>query len=173
MDFTYHFQVGPVPHGERSSGPFSDAGHRKHRRTWKWRRKKGAGGMAQMMLGKKQTPVPVQIVIELLELPHQQPPLEQLLLQPQRQGLSERSETVRRKGEVGLKQTLEFQERFVVERHHVQLVWAGAGGFQARADRLMRESRIVLLAGEAFLLGSSDDLPVIHQRGRAVVVISG
>src|SRR6266853_480538 len=64
-------------------------------------------------------------------------------------------------------------ERFVVERHHVQLFRAGAGGFQARADRLMRESRIVLLAGEAFLLGSSDDLPVIHQRGRAVVVISG
>src|SRR6266487_6021528 len=50
MDFTYHFQVVPVPHGKRSRGPFSDAVHREHRRTWKWRRKKGARGMAQMML---------------------------------------------------------------------------------------------------------------------------
>src|SRR6266513_6528335 len=93
--------------------------------------------MAQMMLGKQQAPVPVHIVIELLELAYDQSPLEQLLFQPQRQGLPKRSQSTRSKSEVGLQQTLEFQERFVVERHEIQLFGTGAGGFQARADGLM------------------------------------
>ena len=95
--------------------------------------------MTQMMLGEQQAPVPVRIVIELLKLAYEQSPLEQLLFQPQRQGLPERSESARSKGEVGFKQTLEFQERLVVERHQVKLARAGTGGFQARADGLMRE----------------------------------
>src|SRR5205809_6323137 len=111
--------------------------------------------MAQMMLGKQQAPVPVHIVIELLKLAYEQSPLEQLLFQLQRQGLPERSESARSKGEVGLKQTLEFQERLVVERHQVKLAGTGAGGFHARADRLMGRPRIALPAGEAFRLGSS------------------
>src|SRR6266480_3238690 len=98
--------------------------------------------MAQMMLGKQQAPVPVQILIELLELAHQQAPLEQLLFQPQWQGLPERSKSMRSKSEVGLQQTFEFQERLVVERHQIQLAGTGAGGFQARADGLMRKPRI-------------------------------
>ena len=44
---------------------------------------------------------------------------------------------------------------------------------QAILQRAPREARVVLLAGEALLLGGRHDSSVHHQRGRAVVVERG
>jgi len=38
---------------------------------------------------------------------------------------------------------------------------------------MMGEARVVLLAGEALLLGRRDDAPVIEQTGSAVVIEGG
>src|SRR6266850_149992 len=171
MDLPYDFQVAPVPQGERGGGPFAHAVHREHRGAREGRRKESAGGMTQMMLGKQQAPLPIDLVIELRELIRQQAPLEQFLLDPQRQRLPERCEPPRGKREIGLEQTLELQEWLVVERHELQIAGTGRGRFQAPSDGPVRKPRIVLLPREALLLRGGNYLPVFYQRRGAVVVI--
>jgi hypothetical protein len=99
--------------------------------------------------------------------------LEELVLHPHRQRGAERAEAARREGEVGLEQPLELEERLVVEGDVVDLGELRAGRFQAGADRLVREGRVVLLAREALFLRGGDHLAVAQQRRGAVVVVRG
>ncbi len=75
----------------------------------------------------------------------------------------------RREREIGLKQPLEFQERLVVE-HHIIDVWSGAALPQDEIDGVVGKAGIVLLAGEALLLGCRDDVAILDQRRGAVMV---
>ena len=96
--------------------------------------------------------------------------LEQLLLDPDRQGVPERREATRREGEVGLEQALELQERLVVEGDVIDVLGRDSGRLEAIARGVDREAGIVLLAREAFLLRRCDDLSIHHQRRRRVVI---
>jgi hypothetical protein len=52
----------------------------------------------------------------------------------------------------------------------VDVVEPRAGLVQAIADGVVRKRSIVLLAGEAFLLGGRHGMAVLDQRSRAVVI---
>jgi len=101
------------------------------------------------------------------------PRQEQLLPHPQRHAHQEELESTRRVRDVGLQQPLELQERLVVERHVVDLLGGDARLAQAVFDRMRRESMVVLLACEAFLLRRGDDHAVANQRGGAIVIEGG
>src|SRR5690606_18521303 len=107
---------------ERRRRPLADAVHRQHGGAIERRRVKGARGVAQVMLGEQQLLPPVDVVVEPLELAHEQAFLEQLLLEPYGQRGLERCEAARREREVRLEQALELQERLVVERDAVELL---------------------------------------------------
>src|SRR5580704_12053311 len=124
------------------------------------------------MLAEQQALLPIEVGLPALHLVAQQRLLEQLLLQPQRHGHTERVEAARRVGEVGLEQTLELQERLVVESDVVDVGQLDAGRVQAVLHSVLREARIVLLAGEALLLRGADEMAVLDQRRRAVMVES-
>ena len=71
MDLADDFQVAPVSQGKRGGGPFAHPVHGEHGGTLERRREKGAGSVTQMVLGKQQAPLPIDLVIELRELARQ------------------------------------------------------------------------------------------------------
>ena len=77
-------------------------------------------------------------------------------------------EAAGREREIGLEQPLELEERLVVERDMVDLAERDAALRQAIGERVMRETRIVLLAREALLLGGGDDLRRRRQSAAAL-----
>ena len=123
-----------------------------------------------MVLAEQQPLLPVEVGLPTLHLVAQQRLLEQLLLQPQRHGHAERVEAPRREGEIGLEQPLELQERLVVEGDVVDVAELHADMVEAVLHRVLGEAGIVLLAGEALLLRGRDQMAVVDQRGRAVVI---
>jgi hypothetical protein len=74
---------------------------------------------------------------------------------------------------IGFQQSLELEEGLVVERDLIHLGKRNAGLGQAIVQRVERKSGVVLLAREALFLCGSDDVAVLEQGGRAVVVIGG
>ena len=72
--------------------------------------------------------------------------------------------------QVGFEETLEFEERLVVESDVVEVLGLEAGLGQAVGDCLVRELVIVLAAGEPFLLGRSDEFAIDKQDGCRIVV---
>ncbi len=113
---------------------------------------------------------PIVVRGKAFQLLAQQPLLKQLFLEPDRQRHAERGETPRREGEIGFEQPLELEERLVVEDDVIDVAGSDFGFVQAILDGVTRETRIVLLAGEALLLRGCDDPPVGYQGRRAVVV---
>src|SRR5262245_53608048 len=96
--------------------------------------------------------------------------LEQLFLQPNGQSHPERCKAAMRIGKVGLEQALEFQERLFEEDHIVEIVQIDLALLETIANCVLRESRIVLAAREALLLGRRNRLPVNDQRSSTVVI---
>src|ERR1700686_3978309 len=94
---------------------------------------------------------------------------EQLFAQPQRQRHPKRVDPARRKRKIGLEQTLELEKWLVVECDEIDLVGAPRRR-EAIFDRAARKSGVLLLAGEALFLGGGDDLAVVDQGGRTVVI---
>lgn len=127
--------------------------------------------MAQMVFGKQEPLFPFYGTLNGFQLANQKRFLEQLFLDPDRQRLPERSETPWREREVGFQEPLELYERFVVERDVIDILRREANLLQTSNDRIAGKVRIVLLTGEAFFLGRSNDLSVGNDRGGAVVVV--
>ena len=97
----------------------------------------------------------------------------ELLLQPDRHGCHERAKAVRSVAHVGLEQPLELHEGFVVEDDPVDFRKLDSRLFEAVADGVSREPRVVLLAREAFLLGGCNQLAFLQQGRGAVVIVGG
>ena len=154
---------------EGRGGPFADAVHGEHRRFLERGREKGRCRVREVVLGEQQA-LRREIGIDALKLTRQELALEQLLLQPHRQRDAEGGETAGREREVGLEQPLEFEERLVVEHHVVELGQPAAGLGHTIGDRARGKAGVVLLAGEALLLGGRNDAPVNHDGGSAVVI---
>src|SRR5262249_32301147 len=55
----------------------------------------------------------------------------------------------------------------------IDLVLAHPRGVEAVGDRVVREAGVALDPGEALLLGSGDDAPVLDQRRGGVVIVGG
>ncbi len=78
--------------------------------------------------------------------------MKQLLAQPERHRHRERTQTSRRKSDVGFEQTLKFQERFIVERYKVDVRKDHAFLDEAILHCFRREPGIVFLAREPLIL---------------------
>ena len=72
------------------------------------------------MIGEQQLLSPIDAVVDLQQMVAQHGLLEQFLLQPDRDSLSERLKAARRKGEIGFEQPLEFEKRLFVEHHMIE-----------------------------------------------------
>src|SRR5262245_10941403 len=129
--------------------------------------------MAEMVLAKHQLGRIGKIGIDLGQLAAQQTLLEQLLADPYRQRGEERFETAGREGEVGVEQTLEFQEGLVVEDDVIDVLTRDPRILKAPSNRVCGKRCIGLLAGEALFLRGGNHLPVTYQGRRTVVVVSG
>ncbi len=125
--------------------------------------------MRQMMLREHQL-LCIELGIVHLQRLRQDRLLEQLFLEPDRQRPSERLEALRRKGQIGLEQPLEFQEGLFVEDDIINAGKLAARFLQAPGKRVVRKAGIVFAAGEALLLRRRDDPSLPHQRHRTVVV---
>ena len=124
------------------------------------------------MLGKEEAPLPVVGGGIGLELFLEQRLLEQLFPEPQRKGLGEGGESAGGKSQIGLQQTLEFEEWLVVEGDVIHVGEAAATLSQTILDRVAWEARVVLLPREPFLLGGRHNASVLDERGRTIVIES-
>src|SRR2546423_1094561 len=82
----------------------------------------------------------------------------------------EGSQPSRSISQIAVKNTIKFQKRFFVKRDEIQLAGLYAASAQTVLHRVRRKSSVVLLAGEAFLLGGSNDFAVAHETRSAVVI---
>jgi hypothetical protein len=128
--------------------------------------------VALVMLREQKLALPIESAIEGLQLVAQEPLLEQLLLQPERDRHAEGTKAPGSECK-SFEQPFELEERLVVERDMIDVGEADAGLGQAIGDGVMRETGIVLLAGEALLLGGGDDLSVDDQCRGTVVIERG
>ena len=72
--------------------------------------------------------------------------------------------------EIRLQDPLELDQRLLVEDDVVEVGGGDAGFRQAVPDGVPRVAEVVLLPGEPLLLSGGDDVAVLDQGGRAVVV---
>jgi hypothetical protein len=73
-------------------------------------------------------------------------------------------------GDVGLQETLEAEQGFLVEHHQVDIVGSDTPSPEAIRHRVGGESVVVSLAGESLLLRSGHD-PALLDQGHSAVVI--
>ena len=130
--------------------------------------------MAHVVLREQQSATPVHRPIECrAELIREYALLEQLVLDPHRKRLPERGESPWSECKIGLQQTLELQERLVIEGHEIDLVGTQPRVFQAEHRCVRRKLRVVLVPRESLLLCGRDDFAVDHQCGCCVVIVGG
>jgi hypothetical protein len=128
--------------------------------------------MALVMLREQQLAVPTLLPAECGEALEDLLALEQLAPHPRRHRQRERLETAGGRREMHAQQPVELAQRLLVEHDGVD-PGQPAALFEAVPHRVRGEARIVPAAGEALLLGGSEQRPVPEQDRRAVVVVSG
>ena len=112
----------PAADAHRRGRPLAHAVHSEDGGLAERRREEGARGVTLMVLGEQELRLEAGALAQGLELPLEQELLEELLLDPEGHGHRKGREPPRSEGEVCLQESLEFQERLVVEDDVVQLV---------------------------------------------------
>src|SRR5258706_9677398 len=125
------------------------------------------------MFREDQPLVPVELARCRPQLRPEKLLLKKLFFQPQRHGCAERAKSVRRTGNVGFEQPLEFEERLVVERDIVDVAKLEAAFRKAVLDRIRGVGAVVLFSRETFFLGRGNNAAVDDESRRAVVVERG
>ena len=148
---------------DRSGRPFADTVDCQDRRLLERRRQERAGGVGLVMLA-------VQDISRVAELLFQLAIDVQLVFDPQRPGHQERREPSGRDAEVRFQNSLELQQRFVVETDRSHVVDPNAGVRETELDCPVRKAGVAFLPGEALFLSGGDDLAAAQQARGAVVV---
>src|SRR5712691_25302 len=170
MDFLQHLDAVAAADPDACRRPLTNTVHRQDQRLVERRRIKSAGRMAAVMLGEQQLVLPVEAGRPGLQPLGQQVLLEQFPLEPQRQSHAERGEPARREGEIGLEQPFELYKRLLVENDVVEVIERQASLVETIGDGILGIARILLFAGKALLLRGRDDMAVLDQRRRTVMV---
>jgi hypothetical protein len=158
-------------HGCRS--PFANAVHGEDHSFLKGRGEKRAGRVAQVVFGEEQASFGPETAIDLRECIGQELSLEELLTHPKGDGHGERTDTARSECDVGLDQSLEFQEGLIVEYDKVEIFELHALFREAIPDCFEGKARVVFLSCKSFFLRRGDDLAVTQQCGGTIVVERG
>src|SRR5262249_406354 len=122
MDLLQHGHVVATSEGERGGCPLAHTVHGEDGRALEGRGVEPACRMTEMMLGEEQSRVPSDRGFYRLEFANEERPLEELFLEPEGKCVTERGEASRDECEIRFEQSLEFQERLVVEGDVVDLV---------------------------------------------------
>ena len=170
VEFLEDGEVVAAAEADRHRRPLPDPVHGQDGGFLERRGEKRRGGVTLVMLGEEELAVPVAVARKLLQLVVQQPLLEQLFAQPQRDRHPERAKAVRRECEVGFQQAFELEKRLVVEHDVIDGLQRNSRRLQAIGEGMVRETGIMLLAREALLLRRRHDTAVFDQGGRAVVI---
>src|SRR5690606_8045743 len=93
----------------------------------------------------------------------------ELPLGPFRERIPEHGESGRCVAGERVEKPLELDERLLVEHHHVEILCSDAGRRQAVLDGTGRKVGILLLPGEALLMGRGHDRSVTEQSRGGVV----
>lgn len=101
---------------------------------------------------------------------YQQASKEQFFLHPYGHRRQERLDAFRGESEIRFEQPFEFDEGFIVKDQVLHVLQPDSTRSQAVVHCPMRKSRIVLFPGKALFLRRCDDLPVLYQRGRAIMI---
>ncbi len=88
----------------------------------------------------------------------------EFLCNPQRHRHDVGAQAARGEREVRFEDAVELEQGLVVKGDRIELVGAEASLFQAELNRPLGEGGVVALAGEALLLGGSDDLTVLKKQ---------
>ncbi len=145
----------PRPTPSVGRAPLTDAVERQDRGFVERAREKRAGRMALVVIGEDERRA--QARADAVADERRQP---RFLLEPDRHRHLEALEPGRREGQIGLEQALELADRLLVEHDVVEIGGRLTGALQTEADRVGGKVRVVLLAGEPFLLRRGDDLAV-------------
>src|SRR6266851_2493768 len=167
---------------DRAGGPLANAVDGQDGSFFERRRVECAGCMTLVMIAEEQ--LPSELFSQLLrgafilfttclcQLSANQVGHPKLLLHPERQRFEKRTESGGRIIEVGFEQTVEFQQRLVIEAYVVQ-VFGVEFGFAETVERGVEwETMVMLYARESFFLRRSYDLAVNDQTGGGVVIES-
>ena len=170
MQLLLDLQFLAAPDCRRARAPFADAVHSQHRGVLEWRSVKSAGRVAQVVLGEQKLVLPVELGRQLLQVLADDVLLKQFFADPHRDRHRERAKTTRRKRDIGLQQPLEFEKRFFVEHHVIDVVERDAALLQAIGDGVNGKAGVLLPARKALLLRRRHDAAVHEKRGSAVVI---
>jgi hypothetical protein len=97
----------------------------------------------------------------------------ELLLQPERQAFEEKAVASRRIGKIGLEDSIELEERLVVESDEVEGVGRDAALLETVIDGVLREAIVMFQPSEPLLLRGGHDLAVPDEAGGAIVIEGG
>jgi hypothetical protein len=110
LDLLRQLDAVPAAHAERRGAPLADAVERENRRLVEWARKKRAGRVALVVIGKRDRRLDLRAEVFADDL--RQP---DLFFQPDGNRHAEALDAGRRERQVGLYEPLEFPQRLLVE----------------------------------------------------------
>ena len=128
--------------------------------------------MTLMVIGEQELTAHVDVQSELPDLGRQQRLLKQLFFDPQGDRHAERRVPSGSERQIGFQQSLEFDERLLVEDNVVEIAAGDTAFIEAVRDRVSRESWVVLLARKPLLLRGRNDRPVVEET-RGTVMVEG
>ncbi len=115
LNILQKFDFISAPKSDAGRRPFADAVGRDDGCFFKGRGIEGAGRVRVVVAGEQHIAAKIlECILDVAAHP-------QFLFDPERHGLDERGESPRRILHVGFEDTLEFQKRFVVEDHVIQV----------------------------------------------------
>ncbi len=152
---------------DRGGGPLAHAVDGDDRRHLEGGGVEGAGRVRDVVLGELDG---LGAVAEALERGLELVGHPGLVLEPHRHRLEEGREPGRRHLGVRGEESGELGDGLVVEHHQVEVVFTDLALGQTVRRRVGGDAGVVLLAGEALLLGGGHQIAVAHQAGAAVVV---
>ncbi len=126
--------------------------------------------MALVMLRKKQLALDLATCRIVAERLLQVRLLVELLLDPHRDRHPERGETPGRIDKIGLNQALEFDKGLFEKDDVFNPVEVDIGRIEAIANGCVGKGGVMFFACKALLLSGGDDLTVVHEGSRAVVI---
>ena len=153
---------------DRTGGPFAHPVQGENGRALKGRGEKRAGRMGLVMLRKQNVlrhgdAHGLQCIFDLQRRP-------QFLLHPQRHRHEEVLQPSGSHAEVGFHDAAELGDRFVVERHRIQIIRSQSRFLEAVLHGMNGEAVVVFLPGEPFLLCGGNDFTIPQQRRGGVMV---
>ncbi len=145
MDLRIDFQCVVMSHTETGRRPFSHSIHGQKSCLLKGRWEKSACSMRFVMFWINDFSLITRLFFDQIRYP-------EFFFDPNGHGFPEGPDSNWGKGEIGFQQPFEFDERFVIKSHVIQVATLNARRVQTIPDGVSRESKIMLFPGKSFLL---------------------